>query len=480
MKKFFLFLFIALLGVAHADGLPLMRELLDLGEWMTNAEAALSGLRAGIATLSYPLVICGFILGALGIAMSNGNAILLFNRIFLAAILLGLATPINTLAIASWNAIRNYSTATIEQTFRDAHTQFMELSGGFFELETMAMTMGSNTVNVPSTETAIPHGAYMIVAFLILGAVTIFLMLVLAATGIAVNLAGLTIPIGAALMAFNTSTGSLWIGAYVRVMVGSLFFILILPPVFQITFDLAVVRSVTAINARVAEHQQDFDAIMGTNTDEATAQSATLATQAEAVAAAERELAEFENDEANYVQDPETPGIYKRFTDGAAAAWNGLKNTVTTARDNLAQLSTDIVDSLYAEFQGIVSTITNVVYTILFAVIVMILGILAALFMIFKVEAYSTALIGGVAIGVAQSMMNVATTLVSMVTRQPQQLIMPSESGGGAGGAGRSLPQSPPAVNAVSVPDASSTRSQVALAATKVNPASLPPPKPGR
>jgi hypothetical protein len=478
VKRFLPLLLLTWLSVAHADGLPLMRELLDLGQWMTSAETAMAGLRAGINSLVYPLVICGVILGGIGIAITNGAATQLIVRIYHVVILLALSIPINTLAVNSWNAIRTWSTATLVTTFEDAHNEFTELSNGFFELETVAVTIGSNTeTGIADSGDVIPYAAYMTIAFVILGAVTIFMMLALAATGIAVNIAGLILPVAAATMAFNTGTGTLWLSAYIKVVLGSLFFILILPPVFQITFDLAVVRSIQAINTRVAEHQAAFDAIMGNNTAEATTQSATLAAQAETVANAERDVAEFENDETNYVQDPESQGAWKRFSDGATARWNDLKNTANNAREQLSQLSTTIVDSLYAEFQGIVSTITNVVQTILFAVVIMVLGILAALFMIFKVESYAMALIGGVATGIAQSMMNVATTLVSMVTRQPQQVISPG-SGGGTGGTGRSLPQSSPAVNAV--PDASWARSQVALSATKISPASLPASKPGR
>lgn len=421
MKRSVILLILLLcLGIAHSQGGAVSQrfidQMLDLNTWMNEASSKLSLFTDAFTNIGSTLAYAGLLLGAIGLIGQGMSAMQgLFGRMIIASLLLALSPLINNIAIDSWESIRKFSSSSLQQTFENSYAKF-ELFGqetsnmlsGLASIEASQTLQGTNT-NVPSSESDMQGFLRMVsLSGLFLVFSTIFLMLMLVATGLAIQLAGLILPLAAGLMAMNAQTGAKWLSAYIRVVTTSLFFVLVIPTIFALAFDLTVVRSIDIINGYTANTTASINTLAQQNASNALPLDRIPQLEQD-IASNQQTLSQLLQDDNNYDTPPGTQGnILQR-------GWNNLSSTAQAAYES----TTNAITSIQTEIQNIITqyatdaknAIINwwtdfrqFIWRLIVSLVMLLISLVGALFLIIRGEAIVSQLLQGMSMEVASFM----------------------------------------------------------------------------
>lgn len=263
-----LFFSISLAQAAPADG-GLLTTIFNIDAWTQEMSAYTDVYQQGLNAVAYSLAIVGFIASVIGVLMrgSLGGLNDVFLRLFMVSAILAATPQISTLALGTWQDLRDWSGGEMQTSFTDGAAEMQQLGAdaSILALGLTGVASGALRVSGAAAAQAAAQGASSSAMTLLNAAVIPVAMIafiahfIILGAGVAVLIGCAFLPVAAGMLAFSPMQGGDWLGRIVGTVVSALVVTAFMPLIFKAGFDLMVVQPIAAVNAEFREFGDFFD-----------------------------------------------------------------------------------------------------------------------------------------------------------------------------------------------------------------------------
>ncbi len=263
-----------LLGVslAHAagpEGGGLLTTIFNIDAWIQEMSAYADVYQQGFNTVAYALAITGFIASVIGILVSGSlrNFNDVFLRLFMASAILAATPQLSTLALDTWQNLREWSGGEMQTSFTDGAAEMQQLGTDALILGigmTGAASVGLRLSGAAAAEAASQGASSSAMKLLNMAVIPVVMIAFIAhfiilGSGVAILIGCAFLPVAAGMLAFSPMQGGDWLGRIVGTVVSALLVTAFMPLIFKAGFDLMVVQPIAAVNAEFREFGDYFD-----------------------------------------------------------------------------------------------------------------------------------------------------------------------------------------------------------------------------
>lgn len=419
-------LLISNFALANPIANQMFGELLDFGGWLTAFDTRLEAYRPDVFRLSLALCTFGAITGAIyNMLQGVTNPMDFLSRIMLAGIILGVGPSINRGVVAMWEDARVIATTNLRTEYEEAATAFERIGEASVDIMVTSAIYGQNpnfigtqianqitgSRQYEKVRTLLARVTNLALPMLMVAVLFMFFLLVM--SGIVITLAGMILPISAALITFPGSLGFSLLGSYIRAVMSSLLLILLFPVFMSAIFDLTATRPALRLAESLETNNAQIDATV-TSIDAETSALGVGGIE-DAIAEQDRRISEFKNNPANRAGGYDfLPVTLRPWAPGQRAAFQNLERTQSQNKQNrinaLEAYGNRVSEILSGNMATFGRNVRQWIFTLIFLITMLIIGVFA----MFKFESYVANLVGGLVLGAGGAMATLAVAAGAM------------------------------------------------------------------